>query len=119
MDSKSLVLCLTLIPHPLSLILHPLSLIPHRLSLIPRPLSLNPRPLFVTLLYDSSKGMKPMLDADFVAYLNYAIAQERQKILDRNLDPDREPTDWLQVLGVVRQGKGQSHVASPTCNVDV
>ena len=58
----------------------------------------------MSTLPDTIKSMKPLLDRDFVAYLNYAIAQERTKIMGRNLDPDREPTEWLQVLGVVRQG---------------
>ena len=49
--------------------------------------------------------MKPLLDTDFVSYLSYAIEQERSKIRTQSgLDPDREPTEWLQVLGVVRQG---------------
>ena len=64
-------------------------------------------------------GMKPLLDRDFIGYLTYAIGIERDRIrygsssATRNdgggtgipvLDPDREPTPWLQVLSLIRKG---------------
>ena len=73
-------------------------------------------------LPETVKSMKPLLDRDFIAYLNYAIDVERevgflrqenacgsqvvfvafrpslQAIVNRNLDPEREPSEWLQVI---------------------
>ncbi len=48
--------------------------------------------------------MKPLLDDKFVAYMGYAIQTEREAIEKRGLDPDREPSRWLQVLGVIQKG---------------
>lgn len=48
--------------------------------------------------------MKPLLDNNFVAYMGYAIEQERDAIATDGMDPDREPTRWLQVLGVIQKG---------------
>lgn len=48
--------------------------------------------------------MKPLLDKEFVAYMGYAIQQEREDIEKRGMNPDREPTRWLQVLGVIQKG---------------
>ena len=48
--------------------------------------------------------MAPLLDRDFVAYLNFAVDRERAAVAASGLDPDREPTPWLQVLGLVKQG---------------
>ena len=36
--------------------------------------------------------------------MGYAIMQEREEIVKSGLDPDREPTRWLQVLGVIQKG---------------
>ena len=100
-------------------------------------------------LPETVASMKPLLDKDFVAYINYAIDRERARIsggggatttaggggafedsfegggvgIDGGrlrsgadegmagtagrglgLDPDREPTPWLQVLGIVKAG---------------
>ena len=48
--------------------------------------------------------MKPLLDDKFVAYMGYAIQTEREAIEERGLNPDREPSRWLQVLGVIQKG---------------
>lgn len=48
--------------------------------------------------------MKPLLDDKFVAYMGYAIQTEREAIEKRGLNPDREPSRWLQVLGVIQKG---------------
>jgi len=50
------------------------------------------------------RSMRPALDRDLVAYLGYAVDSERNAIEAKFLDPDREPSQWLQVLGLVRQG---------------
>ncbi|CAM9484567.1 unnamed protein product, partial [Chrysoparadoxa australica] len=55
-------------------------------------------------LPDKVRQMKPILDQDFVAYLRYAIEQERADIVSSGLDPNREPTTWLQVLGIIQRG---------------
>ena len=49
-------------------------------------------------------AMKPLLDDDLVAYLDYAIDKEREVCKGRGDDPDKAPTTWLQVLGLVRRG---------------
>ena len=49
-------------------------------------------------------AMKPLLDQDLVAYLGYAIDKERELCRERGDDPDKAPTTWLQVLGLVRRG---------------
>lgn len=48
--------------------------------------------------------MKPLLDDNFVAYMGYAIQKEKEEIAKSGMDPDREPTRWLQVLGVIQKG---------------
>lgn len=48
--------------------------------------------------------MKPLLDDKFIAYMGYAIQTEREAIEKRGLNPDREPSRWLQVLGVIQKG---------------
>ncbi|CAM9288324.1 unnamed protein product, partial [Laminaria digitata] len=55
-------------------------------------------------LPDKIRYMKPLLDDNFVAYMGYAIMQEREEIVKSGLNPDREPTRWLQVLGVIQKG---------------
>ncbi|KAG5178419.1 hypothetical protein JKP88DRAFT_201663 [Tribonema minus] len=55
-------------------------------------------------LPDKVRSMKPLLNADFVAYLAYAIEKERGALRAKGMDPDREPSRWLQVLGVIKQG---------------
>jgi len=50
------------------------------------------------------KNMRPLLDQDFIAYLDYAIDKEREGIRGRNLNPDLEPTEWLQILGIIKNG---------------
>ncbi|CAN0045447.1 unnamed protein product, partial [Discosporangium mesarthrocarpum] len=47
-------------------------------------------------LGDKVRQMKPLLDQDFVAYLSYAIDVERENIRRNSMDPDQEPTQWLQ-----------------------
>ncbi|CAM9849459.1 unnamed protein product, partial [Ectocarpus sp. 12 AP-2014] len=55
-------------------------------------------------LPDKIRYMKPLLDDKFVAYMGYAIQTEREAIEKRGLNPDREPSRWLQVLGVIQKG---------------
>ncbi|CAN0278710.1 unnamed protein product [Pylaiella littoralis] len=55
-------------------------------------------------LPDKIRYMKPLLDDKFVAYMGYAIQTEREDIEKRGLSPDREPSRWLQVLGVIQKG---------------
>ncbi|CAM9955422.1 unnamed protein product, partial [Phaeothamnion confervicola] len=55
-------------------------------------------------LPDKVRGMKPLLDRDFLSYLQHAIEVERGKIRAGGLDPQREPTTWLKVLGVIQRG---------------
>lgn len=50
------------------------------------------------------RHMKPLLDDNFVAYMGYAIQKEKEEIAKSGMDPDREPTRWLQVLGVIQKG---------------
>lgn len=59
----------------------------------------SPTPPFNQIRY-----MKPLLDDKFVAYMGYAIQTEREAIEKRGLNPDREPSRWLQVLGVIQKG---------------
>lgn len=60
----------------------------------------SPSPLIVHKI----RYMKPLLDDKFVAYMGYAIQTEREAIEKRGLNPDREPSRWLQVLGVIQKG---------------
>lgn len=39
-----------------------------------------------------------------MSYLGYAIMKEREDIEKRGMTPDREPSRWLQVLGVIQKG---------------
>ncbi|CBJ26974.1 conserved unknown protein [Ectocarpus siliculosus] len=55
-------------------------------------------------LPDKIRYMKPLLDDKFVAYMGYAIQTEREAVDKRGLNPDREPSRWLQVLGVIQKG---------------
>ena len=48
--------------------------------------------------------MKPLLDQDFIAYMAYAIQKEREAVRRRGMNPDREPSRWLEVLGVIQKG---------------
>ena len=50
------------------------------------------------------KEMRGLLDAEFLSYLRYAVERERADIARAGMDPDREPSDWLQVLSVIRSG---------------
>ena len=49
-------------------------------------------------------AMRHTLDGDFVAYLKYAVDREREALEAAGVDPDRAPSDWLQVLTVIQQG---------------
>jgi len=60
--------------------------------------------LFVFETRAQIRYMKPLLDDKFVAYMGYAIQTEREAIEKRGLNPDREPSRWLQVLGVIQKG---------------
>jgi hypothetical protein len=48
-------------------------------------------------LPDTVRSMKPLLNAEFVAYLAYAIEKERKELRRQGFNPDREPSRWLQV----------------------
>lgn len=55
-------------------------------------------------LPDKVRSMKALLNSDFVAYMGYAIEKEREVLRQRGMDPDKLPSRWLQVLGVIRKG---------------
>lgn len=51
------------------------------------------------------RNMRHLFDDEFIAYINHAVDKERQRIRNEdNLDPDREPSTWLQVLSILRTG---------------
>jgi len=55
-------------------------------------------------LTDMVRGMRPLLDDSFVAYLKYAIAEEEGRLTRRGLLEDPEHNSWLFVLKIVQEG---------------
>ncbi|KAJ1421017.1 hypothetical protein B484DRAFT_126234 [Ochromonadaceae sp. CCMP2298] len=48
--------------------------------------------------------IKPRFDTALLGYLNFAMQEERTRVRNRGLDPLLAPSDWLQVLLIVKQG---------------
>ena len=48
--------------------------------------------------------MKPRFDSEFASYLKFAIEEEELSIRNAGGDPVRLPSNWLNVLRIVRQG---------------
>ncbi|KAL3944617.1 MAG: hypothetical protein SGBAC_001329 [Bacillariaceae sp.] len=55
-------------------------------------------------LTDAVRDMRPLLDDMFVAYLKYAVAEEKGRLARAGLLDDPEHNQWLFVLQIVQQG---------------
>ena len=55
-------------------------------------------------LTDAVRDMRPLLDNLFVAYLKYAIAEEKGRLARAGVLDDPEHNQWLFVLQIVQQG---------------
>ena len=55
-------------------------------------------------LTDAVRDMRPLLDDVFVAYLKYAIAEEKGRLARAGVLDDPEHNQWLFVLQIVQQG---------------
>ena len=53
---------------------------------------------------DQLEAIKPFFDKEFLSYLTYAIGEEMSKMRKNGLDPTLAPSEWLQVLTIVRRG---------------
>eukprot|EP00968_Pinguiococcus_pyrenoidosus_P016010 scaffold1505_cov256-Pinguiococcus_pyrenoidosus.AAC.10 len=50
------------------------------------------------------RRMRSLFDSEFIAYLRYAIEKETADIAKQGMNPEREPSEWLQVLNIIRKG---------------
>lgn len=55
-------------------------------------------------LTDAVRDLKPLLDENFVAYLKFAIAEERARLARNGVLDDPEHNRWLFVLEIVQEG---------------
>ncbi|CAJ1969408.1 unnamed protein product [Cylindrotheca closterium] len=55
-------------------------------------------------LTDAVRDMRPLLDDMFVAYLKYAVVEEKGRLARAGLLDDPEHNQWLFVLQIVQQG---------------
>jgi hypothetical protein len=55
-------------------------------------------------LTDAVRGMRPLFDDAFVAYLKYAVAEEEGRLARAGVLDDPEHNQWLMVLKIVQQG---------------
>jgi hypothetical protein len=55
-------------------------------------------------LSDAVRDMRPLLDDIFVAYLKYAVVEERGRLSRAGLLDDPDHNQWLFVLQIVQQG---------------
>ena len=55
-------------------------------------------------LTDAVRDLKPLLDENFVAYLKFAIAEERARLARNGVLDDPEQNRWLFVLEIVQEG---------------
>lgn len=55
-------------------------------------------------LTDAVRDMRPMFDDAFVAYIKYAVAEEKGRLARAGLLDDPEESRWYMVLQVVQQG---------------
>ncbi len=53
---------------------------------------------------DQLEAIKPFFDKEFLSYLTYAIGEEMSKMRKNGVDPTLAPSEWLQVLSIVRRG---------------